>query len=167
MLRSVEMRVHVAVLALVLAGCGSGSQPKSAPAPVPTPRAAATPVPPKAPQLVYVWRNFEFTGVPEEMTIYTNGEVRYRNLLHTQQRIKILSARLRPGQLARIRTLLGDVDLRHADASNVKPRRDGFRYVIRSQGRVGTAADGHLHGAIRPLVAQLRTEMDHMSEDSL
>ena len=122
---------------------------------------------PKAAQLVYVWRNFEFTGVPEEMTIYTDGEVRYRNLLHTQQRIKILSDRLRPAQLARVRRLLDAVDLRHADASSVKPRRSGYRWVIR-RGRVaGTAADGHLSGPIRPLVVRLRAEMDRLSARSL
>jgi hypothetical protein len=150
----------------VLAGCGQGSQAPPAPAPTTAPR-AATPAPPKAPPLVYVWRNFEFTGIPDEMTIYANGEVRYRNLLHTQQRIKILSAHLKPSELARFERLLGDVDLRRADASNVKPRRDGFRYIIRSHGRVGTAADGHLRGAIRPLVIRLRAEMDRMQADSL
>jgi hypothetical protein len=101
------------------------------------------------------------------MAIYVDGEVRYRNLLHTQQRIKILSDRLRPAQLARFRRLLDAVDLRHADASSVKPRRSGFRYIIR-RGRVtSTAADGHLSGPIRPLVVRLRAEMDRLSAGSL
>jgi hypothetical protein len=161
------MRVYVAALAaLALAGCGQGSQDQPSPAPTTASRAAA-PAPPKAAPLVYVWRNFEFTGIPDEMTIYANGEVRYRNLLHTQQRIKILSAQLTPGELSRFRRLLGDVDLPHADASGVKPRRDGFRYIIRSHGKVGTAADGHLRGSIRPLVLRLRAEMDRMQADSL
>jgi hypothetical protein len=59
------------------------------------------------------------------------------------------------------------VDLSRTDASSVKPRREGFRYVIRSHGRVGTAADGHLHGPITPLVLRLRAEMDKLSERSL
>ena len=25
---------------------------------------------------MYVWRNLEFTGIPEEMTVYEDGEVR-------------------------------------------------------------------------------------------
>ena len=47
-----------------------------------------------AKKLVYVWRNFEFTGIPEEMAIYANGDVRYRNLLHTQTTIKIITDKL-------------------------------------------------------------------------
>jgi hypothetical protein len=33
--------------------------------------------PPREAQLLYVWRNLEETGIPEEMTIYADGEVRY------------------------------------------------------------------------------------------
>jgi hypothetical protein len=114
-----------------------------------------------------VWRNFEATGIPEEMTIYADGGVRYRNLLHTQSTLRVLTARLPPAKVARLRRLLGGVDLSHADASGVKPRRDGYRYVIRSRGRVGTAADGHLRGPIRPLVSVLRAEMDRLQARSL
>jgi hypothetical protein len=114
-----------------------------------------------------VWRNFEETGIPEEMTIYTDGEVRYRNLLHTQQGIPVLSGRVAPSRLTRIRRALDAVDLSSLDASNVKPPRTGYRYVIRSQGGVGTAADGHLRGPIRPLVLELRAQMDHLRRRSL
>src|SRR4051794_12237668 len=148
----------------LLAGCG-GDAARPKPAPTPTP--AAAPPKPRAAQLVYVWRNFEFTGIPDELTIYVNGDVRYRNLLHTQQSIKILTARLRASELARLRRLLAAVDLRRADASGVKPRRSGFRYIIHSGGRVGTAADGHLHGAVRRLVRHLGAEMDRMQTNSL
>jgi hypothetical protein len=50
------------------------------------------------------------------------------------------------------------------DASSLKPRRSGFRYVIRSHGQVGTAVDGHLRGPIRPLVLELRAQMDRLQE---
>jgi hypothetical protein len=123
--------------------------------------------PPREAQLLYVWRNLEETGIPEEMTIYADGEVRYRNLLHTQHTIRVLSDRLAPGRLTRIRRALDAVDLSHADASGVKPSRSGYRYVIRSHGRVGTAVDGHLRGPIRPLVLNLRAQMDRLQQKSL
>jgi hypothetical protein len=88
----------------------------------------------------------EETGIPEDMTIYADGEVRYRNLLHTQQGIRVISDRLAPARLARIRRALDAIDLTHVDASSLEPRRSGFRYVIRSHGHVGTAVDGHLRG---------------------
>lgn len=65
-------------------------------------------------------------------------------------------------QLARLRRLLGRVDLARADSSGVRPSRDGYRWVIRYGGRAGTAADGHLHGAMRPLVHSLRALMDRL-----
>jgi hypothetical protein len=140
------------IVAVLLAGCGG------------TPRPAA----PRAPKpLVYVWRNFEETGIPEEMTVYTDGAVAYRNLLHTQRSLKVVKAHLRPSQLSTLRGLLARIDLRRADASGVKPRRSGYRYIIRSRGRVGTAADGHLQGPIRPLVVHLRAEMDRLQQASL
>jgi hypothetical protein len=111
-----------------------------------------------------VWRNFEFTGVPDEMTVYGDGELRYRNLLHTQRGIPVRRERLRPAQLAALRRLVGRVDLQRADSAGVTPRRDGYRWIIRAGGHTGTAADGHLHGAMRPLVARLRALMDHMLE---
>jgi hypothetical protein len=155
--RLCRFTLAVAAAALV-AGCGGHHR-----APAPAPRAA----PERSAQLLYVWRNFELTGIPEEMTVYADGRVRYRNLLHTQSTLRVLTARLAPTQLARLRRLLGAVDLSRADASGVKPRRDGYRYVIRSRGRVGTAADGHLHGAMRPLVSVLRAEMDRLQARSL
>ncbi len=123
--------------------------------------------PPREAQLLSVWRNFEETGIPEDMTIYADGEVRYRNLLHTQQGIRVISDRLAPARLARIRRALDAIDLTHVDASNLEPRRSGFRYVIRSHGHVGTAVDGHLRGPIRPLVLELRAQMDRLQEKSL
>ena len=117
--------------------------------------------------MLYVWRNFEETGIPEEMTVYADGEVRYRNLLHTQRSIPVLSGHLSPGRLTRIRRALDAIDLTHFDASDVKPRRSGYRYVIRSHGRVATAADGHLRGRIRPLVLELGAQMDRLRQSSL
>ena len=149
--------VLVAVAFLAACGATHGSQDSQVSAIQPSREA----------ELLYVWRNFEETGIPEEMTIYADGEVRYRNLLHTQSTIRVLSGRLAPGRLTRIRRALDAVDLSHVDASGVKPRRSGYRYVIRSHGRVGTAADGHLRGPIRPLVLELRAQMDRLQQRSL
>jgi hypothetical protein len=153
-------RSHLAPAAVLVAvacvaACGGKGGPQE-----PQPSA-------REPQLLHVWRNLEETGIPEEMTIYADGEVRYRNLLHTQSTIRVLSGRLAPGRLTRIRRALDAVELSHVDASGVKPRRAGYRYVIRSHGRVGTAADGHLRGPIRPLVLELRAQMDRLQHRSL
>jgi hypothetical protein len=153
-------RRHLAVLVAVacLAGCGSNSRSQDPQSAIPRPREAP---------LLSVWRNLEETGIPEEMTIYADGKLRYRNLLHTQSTIRVLGGRLAPGRLTRIRRALEAVDLSHLDASGVKPRRTGYRYVIRSHGRVGTAADGHLRGPVRPLVLELRAQMDRLQQKSL
>jgi hypothetical protein len=160
-MRAPRTTIAPIAVALCLAGCGASAHPP----------AAAPHAPPAAherkPQLLYVWRNFEETGVPEEMTIYRDGTLRYRNLLHTQMGIKVITSHLDPAQLARLRRLVGAVDLRRTSASGVKPRRDGFRYVLRRGGRVGTAADGHLRGPVRPLVLRLRGLMDDLQTSSL
>jgi hypothetical protein len=145
-----------AVACLAVAGCGHASHP-----------AATHPAKAHLTPLVYIWRNFELTGVPDEMTVYTNSEIRYRNLLHTQTGIKTFSAKLRPAQIATVRRLLAQIDLDRADASSVKPRRSGYRYMIRSHGQVATAADGHLHGPIRRLIRALGAQMDRMQAGSL
>ena len=164
-MRAGRSTVAGVAVALCLAGCGGDAKPS---APAATPRTeAAHAARHHKPQLLYVWRNFEETGVPEEMTIYRDGTLRYRNLLHTQMGIKVITSRLDPAQLARMRRLVRAVDLRRTDASGVKPRRDGFRYVLRRDGRVGTAADGHLSGPVRPLVLRLRGLMDHLQTSSL
>jgi hypothetical protein len=113
---------------------------------------------------LYVWRNFELTGIPEELSIARDGRLRYRNLLHTQRGIPVRTGRLDASELARLRRLLARVDLRRARSAGVRPRRDGFRWVIRSGGRTGTAADGHLHGPLRTLVARVRVLMDRLQE---
>src|SRR4051812_43604353 len=99
---------NIAVIAIVAAGCGDSARPAA----MPTPRAtAAQSAGARLTPLVYIWRNFEYTGIPEEMTVYTNGEMRYRNLLHTQTSIKTIDAKLRPGQVAKLRQLLVAADL--------------------------------------------------------
>ena len=101
------------------------------------------------------------------MTVYTNNEVRHRNLLHTQLHIKTISDTLTPAEAARVRRLLDATDLDRADASGVRPPRSGFRYIVRSGGHVGTAADGHLRGRMGQLVRTLAAEVDRLSEGSL
>ena len=138
---------------LAVAGCG-GHHPAEA-------RGAAAA---HARPWLYVWRNFELTGIPEEISIARDGRLRYRNLLHTQRGIPVRTGRLGAADLATLRRLVARVDLRHAASADVTPRRDGYRWVIRAGGATGTAADGHLHGAMRPLVARLRALMDRLQE---
>jgi hypothetical protein len=154
-------RSYLVLLAVLVAvaGCGGTSRPQD-------PQISQA-QPPRRAQLLYVWRNFEETGIPEEMTIYADGELRYRNLLHTQHSIPVLTGRLAPDRLTRIRRALDAIDLSRVDASGVKPPRTGYRYVIRSHDHVGTAVDGHLRGQVRPLVLELRAQMDRLRERSL
>ena len=155
--------VPLLAAAALLAGCGHADKPAA-------PRASATARPATNERLiplVYVWRNFEFTGIPEEMTVYTNNEVRYRNLLHTQSQIKVVRAKLSPARLRALRGELARVDLARAKATGVKPTRSGFRYIVRSRGHTGTAADGHLKGHMGQLVRTLGATMDRLSEGSL
>jgi hypothetical protein len=146
-----------------LFGCGGKTERAATTTPA-TPAAEANPhrVP-----LVYVWRNFELTGIPDELTVYRDGSVRYRYLLHTQRSIPVQTARLRLRALRSLRTLVRRVDLRRADASGLKPVRSGYRYVIRSAGRTGTAADGHLRGPLRRLLVRVDAEMDRLQRASL
>jgi hypothetical protein len=153
--------IVAAILAGALTGCGGADHPAAAPKPT----AAARPA--QAQSVLYVWRNFEETGIPEEATIYADGTVRYRNLLHTQHSIKFLTGHLPPAQLAGLRRLLDRIDLARADASGEKPRRDGYRWVLRRNGQVGTAADGHLHGTMRVLLGRLGPLMDRLRSKSL
>jgi hypothetical protein len=139
-------------MTVALAGCAHDARP---------PRASG------APQVLYVWRNFEETGIPDELTIYGDGDLRYRYLLHTQRGIRIQTGRLGPEQLRAIRRLLARVDVRRADATHVEPRRDGYRWVLRRGGQVGTAADGHVHGALRTLLRRLGAVMDRLQASSL
>jgi hypothetical protein len=142
------------VAALLLGGCGHASVTTSA-------------VTHEEEPLVYIWRNFEYTGIPEEMSVYDDGEIRYRNLLHTQSQIKVVRARLSAARLQALRRQLARVDLDEAKATDVKPRRSGFRYIVRSQGKAGTAADGHLRGPMGALVRTLAAEMDRVQGGSL
>jgi hypothetical protein len=167
--------VVLAMLICGLAGCGGGSESSGRPSATATAEAAASATPspaaadaaPKSPMLLYAWRNFEETGIPEEATIYTDGTVRYRNLLHTQNSIKVFTRRLAPSQLVAIRGLVGKIDLAHADASGETPRRDGYRWVLRRHGVVGTAADGHVQGTLGQLVKRLSALMDRLRSKSL
>jgi hypothetical protein len=154
------------VLALVLAACGrSGAAARIAATATATRTPVASgPAAPAPPKLLYAWRNFELTGIPEELTIYRDGALRYRNVLHTQTHIALEAGRQRPVELLRVRRLLRRTEPAREDASGVKPRRSGFRYIIRAHGAVGTAADGHLRGPVRALVAELARLMDRLRD---
>jgi hypothetical protein len=157
--RRLEAGTLVVLLAVAVASCGQDSESA---APHASPASAAGGKP-----LLSVWRNFEETGIPDELTVYRDGSLRYRNLLHTQRTIKPMSGRLARHELSDLRTLVRRTDLHAADASRVKPRRSGYRYVLRARGRVATVADGHLHGSTRRLVFRIRVIMDRLQANSL
>jgi hypothetical protein len=152
----------VIAVTVAIAGCGHDSERAS-----PAPRGASATSAPAGKPLLYVWRNFEETGIPDELTVYRDGRLRYRNLLHTQHTIKPIVGRLPGREVSELRRLVGRADLQHADASGVEPRRSGYRYVLRTRDRGGTAADGHLHGSLRRLVVQIRAIMDRLQTNSL
>jgi hypothetical protein len=156
------MPLLLAACAVALAACGGGSSGNGG---AERPAAAGARAPARtAHPWLYVWRNFELTGIPEEVSIARDGGMRYRNLLHTQRGIPVRTGRLRPAQLAGLRRLLARVDLRATGSAGVRPRRDGYRWVIRFRGVTATAADGHLRGALRSLVGRLRAVMDRLQE---
>src|SRR4051794_12459950 len=72
-----------AAATVLAAGAFAGRGQASRPAPN---EASATPRPAgtqtarqRLTPLVYIWRNLEYAATPDEMTVYTNNEVRYRN----------------------------------------------------------------------------------------
>src|SRR5215216_3517455 len=165
-LETLTLAFVLLAVTIAIAGCGQDSDSAATHASAAPGRASTTSAPAGRP-LLYVWRNFEETGVPDELTVYRDGAIRYRNLLHTQHTIKPISGRLADHELSELRTLVRRTDLHFADASGVKPRRSGYRYVLRTRDGGGTAADGHLHGSMRRLVIRIRAIMDRLQTNSL
>ena len=137
------------LLALVLAGCGSATDPSPPPA-AEHPR-----------QLVYMSRN-SWDAIPEDIAVYADGRVDYRQILHTKINMKVRTMRLSPDSLAELRRLVAGTRLRGADRPGVEQPRDGFRYLLRIDGRSITTVDGALAPGVRPLVRRLARLEDRM-----
>jgi hypothetical protein len=131
----------IALAALALAGCGGA---KAEPPPAPShPR-----------QLVYMSRN-SWDAVPEDIAVYTDGRVDYRQLLHTKLNMKVRTTKLSAPALAAMRRLVARTRLKAADRAGAEQPRDGFRYLLRIGGRSITTVDGAIAPGVRPLVRRL------------
>jgi hypothetical protein len=140
----------IVLATLALGGCGSTDRP-------PAPQANAS----HPRQLVYMSRN-SWDAVPEDIVVYTDGRVDYRQLLHTKLNMKVRTTKLSPTSLADIRRLLARTRLRGADRAGAEQPRDGFRYLLRIGGRSITTVDGALAPGVRPLVRRLARLEDRM-----
>jgi len=136
---------------LALAGCGGAQeQPQPAARPAAKPR-----------ELVYMSRN-SWDAIPEDISVYADGRVDYRQILHTKINMKVRTMRLAPASLAELRSLLARTRLRGADRVGVGQPRNGFRYLLRIDGRSITTADGALAPGVRPLVRRLARLEDRL-----
>jgi hypothetical protein len=133
------------VLALVIAGCGSSTRSEPVPKPGPRP-------------LVYMSRN-TLWAVPDDVTVYSNGRVDYRQLLHTKISIKVRRAKLSPAALSSLQRLVAGTRLAGADRAGSAQPRNGFTYLLRINGRSITTrrrqADGG-RAAADPAARQAR-----------
>jgi hypothetical protein len=133
------------LIALALAGCGGAER-----APAPKPR-----------ELVYMSRN-SWDAVPEDIAVYTNGRVDYRQLLHTKINMKVRTMRLSPAALGDLRALVARTRLRGADRPGAEQPRNGFRYLLRIDGRSISTVDGAVAPGVRPLVRRLARLQDRL-----
>jgi hypothetical protein len=141
------MRRLAAVLALgVIAGCG-GNTPGPEPA--------------KPRELVYMSRN-TLRAVPEDIAVYSDGRVDYRQLLHTKITMKVRRTRLSPAALADLRRVIAHTRLKGADRPGAAQPRNGFRYLLRLHGRNVTTVDGALAPDVKPLIRRLARLEDRM-----
>jgi hypothetical protein len=137
----------VLAAALLLAGCGG--------------ERTAKPPPDHARELVYMSRN-TLWAVPDDVAIYSDGRVDYRLLLHTKISMKVRHTKLSRPALATLRQLVARTRLAGADrAGSVQPR-NGFRYLLRIDGRSITTVDGDVAPGVRPLIRRLSRLEDRM-----
>jgi hypothetical protein len=138
-------RVAVVVLALVaLSGCGE------------TPKQPAKPR-----ELVYMSRN-TLWAVPEDIAVYSDGRVDYRQLLHTKVTMKVRHTRLSPAALATLERVIDHTRLDGADRAGADQPRNGFTYLLRLDGRNVTTVDGQLTPGVRPLIRRLARLQDRL-----
>jgi hypothetical protein len=134
-----------AVVLVLLTGCGNTS----------------TPAPEKPRELVYMSRN-TLWAVPEDVAVYEDGRVAYRQLLHTKITMKVRRTRLSPSALAGLRELVARTRLAGANRPGAEQPRNGFRYLLRLDGRSITTVDGRIAPGVRPLIRRLARLEDRM-----
>ena len=134
--------------ALLLAGCGGGGE-------------TAKPPPRQARELVYMSRN-TLWAVPDDVAIYSDGRVDYRLLLHTKINMKVRRTTLSPPVLASLKRLVAGTRLAGADRVGSTQPRNGFRYLLRIDGRSITTVDGQIAPSVRPLIRRLSRLADRM-----
>jgi len=135
----------VALALVALTGCGNTAQP----------------APEKPRELVYMSRN-TLWAVPEDVAVYDDGRVAYRQLLHTKITMKVRRTRLSPSSLASLRELVARTRLAGANRPGAAQPRNGFRYLLRLDGRSITTVDGQLAAGVRPLIRRLGRLEDRM-----
>jgi hypothetical protein len=128
---------------LAIAGCGSASTKRP------------------AEPLVYMSRN-TLWAVPDDVAVYADGRVDYRLLLHTKINMKVRHTKLSPPALATLRRLVDQARLDGADRAGAAQPRNGFRYLLRIDGRSITTVDGQLAPGVRPLIRRLGRIQDRM-----
>jgi hypothetical protein len=141
------------VVLAMLAGCGGETH--SAPPP------PSTSAKPDAPPLVYMSRN-TLWAVPDEVTVYADGRVVYRLLLHTKFNLKAQHTKLSPAALSQVKRLVAGARLNGADRAGSTQPRAGFSYLLRINGRSITTVDGKLTAGVRPLIRRLGKLQDRL-----
>jgi hypothetical protein len=111
--------------------------------------------------LVYMSRN-TLWAVPDDITVYSNGRVDYRLLLHTKVNMKVRRTKLSQPALASLRQLVAGTRLEGADRAGSAQPRNGFTYLLRIGGRSITTVDGRLTAGVRPLIRRLGRLQDRM-----
>jgi hypothetical protein len=101
-------------------------------------------------------------AVPDDIAIYSDGRVDYRLLLHTKITMKVRHGKLAPPALATLKRLVADARLDGADRPDTAQPRNGFRYLLRIDGRSITTIDGQLAPGVRPLIRRLGRLEDRM-----
>jgi hypothetical protein len=141
-------RVAAVLAVAMIAGCGGEARTPPAAEPGPRP-------------LVYMSRN-TLWAVPDDVTVYADGRVDYRLLLHTKVNMKVRRTTLSPDALATLRRLVNGARLDGADRAGSAQPRNGFTYLLRIGGRSITTVDGKLAPGVRPLIRRLGRLEDQM-----
>ena len=141
-------RVAAVLGVAMIAGCGGETRSE--------PAAESGPRP-----LVYMSRN-TLWAVPDDVTVYADGRVDYRLLLHTKVNMKVRRTTLSPDALATLRRLVAETRLEGADRAGSSQPRNGFTYLLRIDGRSITTVDGKLTPSVRPLIRRLGRLEDRM-----